>query len=264
MKRLALFASVLITLGLPALAEGDIARPELLAGWRGANGTHIAALRIDLAPEWKTYWRAPGEAGVPPHFDWSGSENIASITPVWPTPEVFELNGMQTIGYKDGLVLPLMVTLNDPSKEARIAGNIELGVCKDICMPISFGVDTLLPSKGERVPAIVSAMVDRPLSAEEANVGRVVCRVRPTEDGLAVETIIEMKALGPDETVVIETHAPDDWVTEAVTTRSGNTLVSLAEILPMGQSPLSFDRSGATITVLASGHAVEIKGCQAD
>lgn len=264
MNRLAAFASILITLGMPALAEQEIAHPELLAGWRGSNGVHIAALKVTLAPEWKTYWRAPGEAGIPPHFDWSGSENIASITPVWPTPLVFELNGMQTIGYKDGLVLPLEVTLKDPAKEAHIVGNIDLGVCKDICVPLSFSVDTALPTKGARTTEIVSALVDRPLSAKEANVGHVGCKVRLTEDGLAVETSIEIAALGSNETVVLETSAPDDWVTQAISTRSGNRIISTAEILPMTRAPLSFDRSGATITILAKGHAVEINGCQAD
>ncbi len=264
MNRLTALASVLITLGIPALAEQEIARPELLVGWRGANGVHIAALKLDLAPEWKTYWRSPGEAGIPPHFDWTGSENIQSITPIWPTPEVFDLNGMQTIGYRDGLVLPLQVSLSDPTQEAHIVGNIELGVCKDICMPISFSLDAMLPVKGKRETEVVSAMVDRPLTATEANVKHVGCKVRPSEDGITIETTVEIPPLGENETVIIETSEPEDWVTETVSKRSGNQIVSVAEILPMGQAPLSFDRSGATITILAKGHAVEIIGCQAD
>ena len=71
-------------------------------GWQMQNGHHMAGLSLQLAPDWKTYWRAPGEAGIPPLFDWSGSTNVQSVRVHWPSPVVFHLNGMQTIGYHDG------------------------------------------------------------------------------------------------------------------------------------------------------------------
>jgi DsbC/DsbD-like thiol-disulfide interchange protein len=74
------------------------------------NGGHMAAVELQLAPGWKTYWRSPGDAGIPPSFDWSGSENVKSVRLHWPAPEVFEANGMQTIGYHERLVLPVEIT----------------------------------------------------------------------------------------------------------------------------------------------------------
>lgn len=264
MIRLAPLAAICISVATTAFAEDDVARAELLSGWRGKDGVHIAGLKIDLAPGWKTYWRAPGEAGIPPIFDWSGSDNIESVTPLWPTPQVFDLNEMQTIGYKDGVVLPLEITLKDASKDAHAKGYIEMGVCEEICMPVSFSFEAVLPSKGKRSAPIVAALVDRPLGAEEAGVRNVGCKVTPSEGGLNLETAVQMTALGVNETVVIETSAPDDWVTETVSRREGSLLLASAEILAMGTAPVSFDRSSTIITVISEGRSVEIHGCQAE
>ena len=87
-----------------ALPLDKLAQVEVLPGWRAANGDHIAGLRITLAPGWKTYWRAPGDAGIPPIFSFTGSQNIQAVAPHWPVPEVFDSNGVQTIGYHDGVV----------------------------------------------------------------------------------------------------------------------------------------------------------------
>ena len=54
----------------------DILQVELRPGWRRDDGTHIAALQISLAPGWKTYWRQPGDTGIPPKFDFTGSSNL--------------------------------------------------------------------------------------------------------------------------------------------------------------------------------------------
>jgi len=52
---------------------------DLVAGRQGAQGGRTAGLVLDIAPGWKTYWRHPGAAGVPPQFDWSRSENLRSV-----------------------------------------------------------------------------------------------------------------------------------------------------------------------------------------
>jgi DsbC/DsbD-like thiol-disulfide interchange protein len=92
------------------LHPSDVVQAELLTGWRTSDGTHIAALRLNLAEGWKTYWRVPGNAGIPPQLDWSGSQNVASVQTHWPQPAVFEQNGMYSIGYHDELVLPIEFT----------------------------------------------------------------------------------------------------------------------------------------------------------
>src|SRR5262252_9680616 len=55
-------------------------------------------LQFELRPGWKTYWRNPGDAGFPPHGDWSHSTNVADVTIAWPAPERFEVLGFETFG----------------------------------------------------------------------------------------------------------------------------------------------------------------------
>ena len=75
-------------LGSSAAAQmpENVAESRILTGWRDANGTHYAALEIMLAPGWKTYWRTPGDAGIPPQFNWSGSENLSAVGVSYPVP----------------------------------------------------------------------------------------------------------------------------------------------------------------------------------
>ena len=61
---------------------------RLLAGWTDAGGTRISALELVLEPGWKTYWRNPGDTGLPPSFDWSAAANMTGAEIIWPAPQV--------------------------------------------------------------------------------------------------------------------------------------------------------------------------------
>jgi DsbC/DsbD-like thiol-disulfide interchange protein len=89
-------------------AAGLRARARLLAGGEG-DGARLAA--VEIAPDrgFKTYWRHPGESGLPPAFDWSGSTNLRAIEVLWPAPHRFEDAGGVSYGYDGGVVLPLRV-----------------------------------------------------------------------------------------------------------------------------------------------------------
>ena len=67
--------------------QGLHSRARLLSGDR-KGGEWLAGIEIALDPGFKTYWRNPGESGLPPRFDWSGSENVKSVDIRWPAPRV--------------------------------------------------------------------------------------------------------------------------------------------------------------------------------
>lgn len=101
-----LFPALLcLTCAAPAIAEqaatmgGGVARVSLIDGWRTDDGKVVAAVAVDLAPGWHTYWRDPGDVGMPPVFDWSGSRDLGSVAIDWPAPEVFENDYGRSIGY---------------------------------------------------------------------------------------------------------------------------------------------------------------------
>ncbi len=88
----------------------DVVQVSLLTEWRNNDGTHFAALKFKLAPGWKTYWRAPGDGGVPTRLNWSNSTNMRDAHVFWPLPEVFRQNGLRSVGYRGEFILPLAFT----------------------------------------------------------------------------------------------------------------------------------------------------------
>ena len=98
----------------------DIVKAQVLPGWRAADGTHMAALHLELADGWKTYWRSPGDVGIPPRFDWRGSRNVAGVEIMWPTPRITVDHGMYTVGYSNQLVLPMQLKIGRASCRERV------------------------------------------------------------------------------------------------------------------------------------------------
>lgn len=235
---------------------------RIIPGWTQGDGTRIAGLELSLAPGWKTYWRSPGDAGIPPEFDWRGAGNLDRVHVHWPAPVVFWQSGMRSVGYKDRVVLPLSIVPQSPGGDIHLKGRVDLGICSDICIPASIDIDAMLPNQSDRrSPAIVAALAARPLSAEEAGLTVATCRLAPTETGLMVEAQLTMPSSGGREQAVIEAPAPDIWVSEAQADRRGDWLTVSAEMVAHASGPLVVDRSRLRITVIGEDYAVDIRGC---
>ncbi|QFS84278.1 hypothetical protein FIU97_16105 [Roseivivax sp. THAF40] len=240
----------------------NIVRAELRPGWRRADGTHIAALHLTLAPGWKTYWRAPGDAGIPPEFGWRGSRNLAGVSIIWPRPDVFDQAGMRAIGYTDELVLPLAIR-PERNGDVLLEGDMQLGICKDVCLPHALSFSGRLDAgMTERDPRIAAALSDRPFSASEVGGASVHCDIAPGNNGaLRLTAKIDMASAGNSEEVVVETGNPFLWVAEPESRRDGGTLIASTEIVHMERKPFALDRGSLTFTVLGTRQAVELSGC---
>lgn len=252
----------------PARAKSLYSVPDevitlrMMEGWRNADGTHMAALHIRLKDGWKTYWRAPGDGGIPPQFNWSASRNLTAARILWPRPEVLSANGMRTIGYTQEVILPIELTPAQPGKRIMVKGEVELGVCKDICMPMTLRFDAELPVGRDRPSgAIMAAIADQPMTAERAGVSGVTCSVAPIKDGLRLTAAITMPAIDQGEVVVIEAADPAIWVSEAAAQRAGPVLTAVAELVGPSNTPFALDRSSLRFTVLGDRRAVDIRGC---
>jgi len=115
----------------------------------GQNGTMLVGLEIDLPPGYKTYWRVPGEAGLPPQFDMSGSRGISSHEALWPMPQIDQSTGYLDFVYTGRVVLPVLLTLDDPAA-AWFQLGVFLGICTDICMPAEAQFDLALDIDPDR------------------------------------------------------------------------------------------------------------------
>ena len=119
-------------------------RARLIADAQGAG------LEIALAPGAITYWRDPGEAGVPPSFDFSGSENLARADVEFPAPQrIAEPDGSVAFGYRAGVILPISVTPTDSGKPVRLVAKVDYAVCEKVCLPARANAEVLLGPVGE-------------------------------------------------------------------------------------------------------------------
>ncbi|MGL1742623.1 protein-disulfide reductase DsbD domain-containing protein, partial [Vibrio parahaemolyticus] len=75
---------------------------------------------LNLGPGWKTYWKSPGDAGLPTEFDWSGSSNVIDAEVHWPAPSRLSILGFETVGYTHEVLFPVRLKLRDPNVETRI------------------------------------------------------------------------------------------------------------------------------------------------
>lgn len=108
-----------------------------------------ALLEIQLEGDWKTYWRSPGDGGIAPKFDFSGSENIKNVTWSWPAPKRHNVLGIDTLGYKGNVNFPLTLEIVDPTQPVLLKGTLTLATCTNICVlshyqiELPFAVDAL-------------------------------------------------------------------------------------------------------------------------
>lgn len=240
---------------------------RLVAGWRAPDGARVAAIEIRMAPGWHTYWRAPGDAGIPPLFDWSASKNLASVSYEWPRPKMFETSGMQTLGYEELLVLPVRLKPADPTVPIVASLDAAFGVCDDICIPAAGNASMVLapdtPDAGRE--EIEAALALRPRSAREAGVVRATCGLRQAADGSEITATVTFAApADPDQFAVIEPGRPDLWVGMPVSRTEGSTLTANAPIEALASSDGQvLARGDVRLTVLRPGDAVDIRGCEA-
>jgi DsbC/DsbD-like thiol-disulfide interchange protein len=153
----------------------ETSRVRLVAGRTGDTKKLVAGIEIEMADDWKTYWRNPGSSGVPPRIDWSRSANLASVRFDFPAPTRFPDRDGDTIGYKKHVVLPLELTPADATRPIDLKLSLEYGVCKDICIPIEVSLSLTVP------PDTKAFAPDSRMTAALSHVPRSGAGVKPTD-----------------------------------------------------------------------------------
>ena len=98
-----------------------------------ADGTTLLGLEIDMPETSKTYWRVPGDTGLPTELDFTGSLGVVDHQVLWPYPTRVESKDHVDYVYFGPTLLPIELTLEPGSAHAELA--VILGVCSDICVP---------------------------------------------------------------------------------------------------------------------------------
>lgn len=178
-----------------------------------ANGVARLGLEIAMKPGWHTYWRYPGDSGVPPEITLAPSETAHGLTIAYPAPQRFGAPGDETIGYDGDVVLPLSVALSAPSQPTHLAISARLGICHDICLPVDETLTVPID------PTTIAAADDLALlTAAEASVPKPVAAGAPLSVvALQVDTstmpAIAMLTLHGDDATIrdVFVEGPEGW-----------------------------------------------------
>src|SRR5436305_10096661 len=119
---------------------------RLVAGSR-SGAVLLGGIAFQLQPGWHTYWRNPGDSGVPPRFDFSKSDNVEAVTVLWPAPMKFDDGaGGYSFGYQNQVVLPLRIVAKNADKPVTLRADINYAVCEKLCIPVEANADLAITS----------------------------------------------------------------------------------------------------------------------
>src|SRR5665213_255594 len=172
------FAATLLASSLAVEARAQDASPwihdghsavRLLAGSR-SGAVLLGGIAFQLQPGWKTYWRTPGDSGVPPRFDFSKSENIEAVTILWPAPTEFDDGaGGHSLGYHDQIVLPLRIVAKNADKPVTLRAAVNYAVCEKLCIPVDAEPELAFTSVASTEDSALFAALDT--VPKPANIG---------------------------------------------------------------------------------------------
>jgi DsbC/DsbD-like thiol-disulfide interchange protein len=221
---------------------------RLVAGGRSGDRLR-AGLEVRLGNGWKTYWRYPGDSGVPPAFDFSRSENVRSVSVLWPAPHRFSDEGEASIGYKGDVMFPIHVVPNDPGQPVTLRLALNYAICEKLCVPAHGEAELALasaPSPYDSRLAAAESLTPKPARIGE-NIGD-----RP----LGV-TAVRLEPGQPHPRVVVEVTAPPDepldLFAEGPTAEWSLPLPEPVPGAPPGRQRFAFDLDGAPPGVDGTG-----------
>jgi len=259
---------VVMLLGTPARAAdasawGQDSRSaiRLIAGANTNGATQLrAGIEIKLQPGWKTYWRYPGDSGVPPRFDFSGSENLGAAKVLYPAPHLFTDETGNSLGYKDGVIFPVQVLPRQPGKPVHLRVKLDYAVCEKLCIPAEGRAELIVDIGGSAQDAALTAAearVPKPVTAAAA--GLTVRRVNNAPKPLiAVEL-----AAGADQPVALFVEGPtSEWALPIPMPAQGAPAGHRHFGFELDGLPPGFDSKGRfelTFTVVEGEHAIEVK-----
>ena len=167
---------------------------RLVSGTVDLDGkpTLLAGVQLRMNSGWKTYWKNPGDSGVPPSFDWSGSKNLKHAEVLYPAPHRFADANGTAIGYDDEVVFPVKLTPEREDKPIELKLAFAYGLCKDLCIPndVSLGL-ALAADAGKGDALLLENFLARVPKPAKSGVLPGVNRIEAKLDGDAPELVVD-------------------------------------------------------------------------
>ncbi|WP_316013438.1 protein-disulfide reductase DsbD domain-containing protein [Roseobacter sp. HKCCA0434] len=260
--KFALGALALFVAAATAQAQTDnpYSQVRIVEGHMLADGRYLAGVEIALAQGWKTYWREPGEGGIPPFFDWSTSTGVAISAVEWPVPEIFETYGLRSLGYRDRVLFPMIFDVLGDASEAELRLSLDYGLCSDVCIPATATATLPVDLDARRNEAALAAARHQgngPQSVE------VACDVVPAAGAFRLDALARLDGMADARTVaVFETPDPDLWIGTAERVEQGDGQLFSAPMDWFGDGAFALSRETINTTFVNSGEwVVTVEGC---
>lgn len=174
--------------------ESTNSQARLVSGTvvHGGEPALMAGVQLRMKPGWKTYWRNPGDSGVPPHFDWTGSTNLRHAEVLYPAPHRFADANGTAIGYEDEIVFPVKLVPEREGEPIKLKLAFEYGLCKDLCIPNDVGLELTLSEKvGKGDAVLIETFLSRVPRPAAPGILPEVKRVQANLDSETPELVVE-------------------------------------------------------------------------
>lgn len=241
-----------------AWIEGDGGRMRLVATEPAKDGSVEAALQIEPKQGWTTYWREPGEAGIPPQITTASGSGLSIDGIGYPTPKHLVNAEIDEIGYDGPVTFPFSLSPTAKgSFPSSINVNVFIGLCRNICIPFqgSFEV-ALISSRSEAIDKAIiqraKASLPRPPTSDFEIISH---RLSPDFRRLSLTFRLPHEDGGPAKVIIA---GPSGYVYTRVLAaeRSGSTFSTDLAIdkLPKGYSPIG---KSWTVVAIDEDRAIE-------
>jgi DsbC/DsbD-like thiol-disulfide interchange protein len=236
---------------------------RLIAGNRtqAADAPVRAGVELTLAPGWKTYWRYPGDSGVPPRFDFANSQNVKSLAIEWPAPHRFTDDSGATIGYKNRVIFPLRIVPQDPAKPVLLRLKLDYAVCEKLCVPAEGSAELVLDGAPSALdPALAEAETLVPKHAKPGDGAPLAVRAIRQETGEHPRVVVDVAAPGNDPVELFAEGPTPDWALPVPEPADGAGAGLRRFAFQLDGLPPGASAAGATLTLtLVSGaNAIEV------
>jgi DsbC/DsbD-like thiol-disulfide interchange protein len=185
---------------------------RLIAGSRSGTA-FLGGIALQLQPGWKTYWRTPGDSGVPPRFDFSKSENVESVTILWPAPMRFpDGAGGVSLGYSKQVLLPLRIVAKHADKPVTLRAAINYAVCDKLCVPVEASAELTFTSVASTEDSAIAAALDtvpKPARIGDATPLAIRDVRREGANTVVVDVVAPREAGGKEVDLFVEGPTPD-------------------------------------------------------
>lgn len=225
-----------------------------------------AGVQIKLSTGWWTYWRAPGASGMPPIFDWTGSENLAEDPEiVWPVPERTVAYGEALNLYKDQIVFPVEFHAADPTKPIKLRLKVTFGACRNVCVPETAAHEvTLPPAAGtpklnQTNVSLIEAYAGRKPSHDPVATGLAILGVHELIDRSKAYLLVRVKGVAASGSSLILVEGPGIARVAEVKPRATDERLTKLLTLNLGDASALRALSGkrVRVTVIDGGRALE-------